>query len=58
MFLPNVTWILALSLTLVQCKRNSPENKVGEPIIKQLHADVNEPEGFERACSYYFLLYS
>lgn len=29
-------------LTLVQCKRNSPEHKVGEPIIKQLHADVND----------------
>jgi Restriction endonuclease len=29
-------------LTLVQCKRNSPVNKVGEPIIKQLHADVND----------------
>jgi restriction system protein len=29
-------------LTLVQCKRNGPENKVGEPIIKQLHADVND----------------
>lgn len=29
-------------LTLVQCKRNSAENKVGEPIIKQLHADVND----------------
>jgi restriction system protein len=29
-------------LTLVQCKRNSPDHKVGEPIIKQLHADVND----------------
>ncbi len=29
-------------LTLVQCKRNSPKHKVGEPIIKQLHADVND----------------
>jgi restriction system protein len=29
-------------LTLVQCKRNGPEHKVGEPIIKQLHADVND----------------
>jgi hypothetical protein len=29
-------------LTLVQCKRNSPDRKVGEPIIKQLHADVND----------------
>jgi len=29
-------------LTLVQCKRHSPDHKVGEPIIKQLHADVND----------------
>lgn len=29
-------------LTLVQCKRHSPEHKVGEPIIKQLHTDVND----------------
>jgi restriction system protein len=29
-------------LTLIQCKRNSPHHKVGEPIIKQLHADVND----------------
>lgn len=29
-------------LILVQCKRHSPGHKVGEPIIKQLHADVND----------------
>jgi restriction system protein len=29
-------------LTLVQCKRHNRDHKVGEPIIKQLHADVND----------------
>jgi Cft2 family RNA processing exonuclease len=29
-------------LTLVQCKRYSRSNKVGEPIVKQLHTDVND----------------
>lgn len=27
-------------LTIVQCKKHSPDHKVGEPIIKQLYADV------------------
>lgn len=29
-------------LVLVQCKRYREENKVGEPVVKQLHADVND----------------
>ncbi len=29
-----------IELSIVQCKRNSPENKVGEPVVKQLYADV------------------
>lgn len=31
---------LGTELTIVQCKRNSAKNKVGEPIVKQLYADV------------------
>jgi len=27
-------------LVLVQCKRNAPDNKVGQPVVKQLVADV------------------
>ena len=29
-----------LTLVIVQCKRNAADNKVGEPVVKQLFADV------------------
>jgi len=29
-------------IVLVQCKRNAPQNKVGEPAVKQLAMEVDD----------------